>query len=195
MNASQLLPIQPALPLRWLGALCRVYLVGAAHLPQEGVILVVRHSYMALFRAVYSQILAQRQGFLMPSDKDNLEEWTHPNHLQSGRDVLLVLGTGAEEEHRLRAGLQLARAAGRQLLPVGISAAPVIGPHRTGGQTHPLPGARVVVIFDTPFEVPQQPAEIPATWGAAILHQLQQAEGRARDILATWRRQGKTPVP
>ncbi len=195
MHTSQPPPVQPALLLRWLGALCRVHLIGAAHLPQEGVIFVMRRSHAALFRTIYNQILTQRQGFLILAPESDAQWQAGLVHLQDGRDVLLPLSTGDEGERQLLAGFQLARAAGRQLWPVGISAAPVIGPRRTGGHVHPLPGARVVVVFDTPFEVPQQPEEIPAAWSAAILHQLQQAEGQARDILATWRRQGKTPAP
>ncbi len=187
--------IQPALPMRWLGALCRVHLIGAAHLPHDGTILAVRNSHLALFRAIYSQILTQRQGFLVLPDESDPQWQSAVGLLQSGRDALLAVGASSEGEPPLLAGLRLARIAERPILPVGIGAAPVIGPRRTGGQVHPLPGARVVVVLEAPFQVPQQPAEIPTTWGATILHLLQQAEGRAQDILATWRRQGKAPTP
>lgn len=199
MNAPESPPqpphIQPALPMRWLGALCRVHLIGAARLPRDGAILTVRNSHMALFRAVYSQIFTQRQGCLVPPDENDPHWQVAANLLRSGRDALLAVGDGSGERHPLLAGLRLARTAERLILPVGISAVPVIGPRRTGGQVHPLPGARVVVVFEAPFQVPRQPAEIPEAWGATILHLLQQAEGQAQDVLATWRRQGKAPTP
>jgi hypothetical protein len=74
------------------------------------------------------------------------------------------------------------------VIPIGIGCGACLPFLRS---TIALPLTRIVAIIDAPFDVPEQPQEIPGAWGDTIIRLLKQADGRAQDSLATWRKTGR----
>lgn len=186
-------PLHTTLLMRLLGALCRVYLTGNEQLPAGGTVLAVRRSHAEIFKAVYGQALTERRGFVVPTGKTEGAALAAAGQIRAGRDALVVLSGESTSDPRLADALHLARTATCGIFPVGISTAPVLRPGRRQTPARPLPGARIVVVFEAPFEVPLQPERIPEAWGSAILNLLDRASGRAAEIEATWRKQGRRP--
>ncbi len=188
---SQPESIRPALPMRWLGTTLRVHLVGGGLLPADGAVIAAQRADLPALRAVFERCFPGRQGVVEQAGSTLADRQAHIDRLQAGLDVLVPVeadSTGAR--HAIACAIQLARAAGKSISPVGVH----VGTGLTAGvSVLPLPWARGVIVVEAPFRVPEQPEQVPDAWTAAILHLLNRASGLARDYLATWQHTGRRP--
>ncbi|HQE19836.1 MAG TPA: hypothetical protein PK607_15160 [Aggregatilineales bacterium] len=176
-------------PLRWLAGSLRVHLLNADQLPKGGAVFAVQRPYDGIAHAVYERHLPGRAG-LLRLDAAPLAGFTSPG-LEEGMDVLIPLDAEpGRARQQLTDILSLARSTARPIFPLGVAAGPTLA---LGGDSLPLPRARVVMIIEAPFHVPGQPQRIPSDWPDALARLLKQANGRARDILATWKHTGQPP--
>ncbi|SRR5690554_3881974 len=176
-------------PLRWLAGSLRVHLLNAGQLPESGVVFAAQRPYDGIVHAVYERYLPGRAG-LLRLDAAPLAGFTSPG-LEEGMDVLIPLDAEpGRARQQLTDILSLARSTARPIFPLGVAAGPTLA---LGGDSLPLPRARVVMIIEAPFHVPGQPQRIPSDWPDALARLLKQANGRARDILATWKHTGQPP--
>lgn len=155
--------------LRWIGSTAQVRILAASPLPDQGAILVVRRCQIRLLHAAYRNCFPERHRRAVDQAAALEEPLPEPG---------------------LRGAIELARAVGAPLVPVGLSASPMVTTPGRRGAHIPLPRSHIVAVFEAPFQLPDRPEQIPDTWLHAILHLLDTANGRARDELATWKRRG-----
>ena len=183
--------IRPAPPIRWLGTTLRVHLVGGGLLPADGAVIAAQRADLPALRAVFERCFPGRQGVVEQAGSTLADRQAHIDRLRAGLDVLVpVEADGAGARRAVVCAIQLARAAGKSISPVGVHVGAVL---MAGVSVLPFPWARGVIVVEAPFQVPEQPEQVPETWTAAILHLLNRANGLARDCLATWQRTGRHP--
>lgn len=168
----------------------RVHLEQRQPLPQTGSIFVAREPLATLFESLYTDLLSREGVVFAPGTGDRGHEITLAAvHSQPQQDVLVPIAADARESTiDVREALLLAQVTRRVVVPVGISCGARWPLSRS---CLPLPLSRIVAAIESPFEVPRQPEQIPEPWIDTILRLLKQAEGRAQDHLATWRRSGR----
>ena len=104
-------------------------------------------------------------------------------------DVLVPIASDPREANiDVQEALHLAQQTNRAVIPAGIGCGTCWPFLRSD---IPLPLTRIVAVIEAPFDVPEQPQEIPEAWTSTIIRLLKQADGRALDQLATWRKSGR----
>lgn len=182
--------LSPHLLTRLIMGLTRIQMIYRQDLRDEGIVLVVQDRYITLFEGLYSLLLEQRRGVILPSGTGKMAVAATVDLIEGtrGLDVLVPISDIPDEaEIDIREALELAQKTGREVVPVGIACGTCWPFLR---HDVPLPGARTIAQFEAPFVVPEQPADIPSTWVETILRLLKAADGRAKDRLATWRKYG-----
>jgi lysophospholipid acyltransferase (LPLAT)-like uncharacterized protein len=176
--------LQPPIVWLWLCKLARIELSGTGQLGDSGVILLVKESCAALFRAIYTHCLADRQGLFMPTWHGEETRRDYAAYLKNKYDALIVIpADDAEGRARVRDALRLARTAGVLIFPAGIGVAPqVVLPGETRTAL-PLPGARVKLVIEAPFKTAEHPEQIPASWHRAVVNLLERADEQAHHVL------------
>ena len=170
---------------------CHAHVDVRQALPSTGSILVVRERFMAVFEGLYAEHLPDRDGIIIaPGTGDQGHTVTlaalDPHPLL---DVLVPIASDPREANiDVQEALHLAQQTNRVVIPAGIGCGTCWPFLRSD---IPLPLTRIVAVIEAPFDVPEQPQEIPEAWTSMIIRLLKQADGRALDQLATWRKSGR----
>lgn len=182
--ASTPVASRPPALLRWLAGTLRIHLAGAEQLTSRGAVFVMPQREAPAGLALLTR--SAERASVVRIDSTGA---TSAAHLDAATDALITVGEDAGEA--LRAAIELARQTERTLFPLGVAVHPAVGP---GSGAIPLPWGRAVMVVETPFQAPPHPEHVPQAWVEAVERQIRRADGRARDILATWRRSGQLPA-
>jgi len=183
--------IAPTAFSRLLVRVARAQIVYQQNLSSRtGVVLAVRDHFVPVFESLYLLEMPDRAGVIFAPGTGEMGHSVTLSAVEhrSELDVLVPIANDpAEAAIDVRQALRLAQQTRRSVVPLGIACGACLPLLRSA---MPAPLARMVVMVDAPFEVPEFPQEVPAAWAETIIRLLQRADGRARDYLATWRRSG-----
>jgi hypothetical protein len=149
----------PSTLLNWLVSSAQAHWIDQGNLPASDSVIVVDAANLGIASALCQSL------------------WSNGTH-----STFVSIPSDGKNSDAIRLAIETARQRQAPLVPMAISLKPKLA---FAGSSFPLPRAHVVACVEIPFQVPDQPTEIPSAWITAIADLLKRAHGRSADSLAT----------